>query len=120
MDKLTIENHFRGKFQAFYDRYLPQIQKASGDEVSGYLNFKLLLQRNYIQPEPLYLIGTNEVPADCDLLLIPGPRTAIDCSGPQSLSQQALRGPSRSCIRAAGDLRSAGLCSSMTSTSTPP
>lgn len=49
----------------------------SGDEVSGYLNFKSLLQRNYIQPEPLSLIGTNEVPADCDLLIIPGPRAPI-------------------------------------------
>jgi hypothetical protein len=49
----------------------------SGDEVSGYLNFKLLLQRNYIQPEPLYLIGTNGVPPDCNLLIIPGPRTPI-------------------------------------------
>ena len=46
----------------------------SGDEVSGYLNFKTLLQRNYIQPEPLYLTGTNGVPADCNLLIIPGPR----------------------------------------------
>ena len=49
----------------------------SGDEVSGYLSFKLLLQRNYIQPEPLYLTGTNGVPTDCELLIIPGPHTPI-------------------------------------------
>jgi len=49
----------------------------SGDEVTGYLNFKLLLQRNYIHPEPLYLTGTNGVPADCQLLIIPGSRTPI-------------------------------------------
>ncbi len=49
----------------------------SGDEVSGYLNFKSLLQRNYILPVPLTLTGTNGVPTDCNLLIIPGPRTAI-------------------------------------------
>ena len=50
----------------------------------------------------------------------PGPRSAIECSGPQGFSNGRNRGPSRGCIRAAGDLRSDGLCSSMTSTSTPP
>ena len=63
----------------------------SGDEVSGYLNFKLLLQRNYIQPEPLYLTGTNRVPADC-LLIIPGPRAPIPEAALEKIEQYLNEG----------------------------
>jgi hypothetical protein len=45
----------------------------SGD--SGYLKFAALLAQNYIQLEPLTLVGDNPVPADCNLLIIAGPRT---------------------------------------------
>jgi len=64
----------------------------SGDAVSGYLNFKLLLQRNYIQPEPLHLVGTNGVPADCNLLIIPGPRTAIPEAALEQIAQYLAEG----------------------------
>ena len=64
----------------------------SGDEVTGYLNFKLLLQRNYIQPEPLYLNGTNGVPTDCNLLIIPGPRTAIPEAALEKIEQYLNEG----------------------------
>lgn len=64
----------------------------SGDEVSGYLNFKLLLQRNYVQPEPLYLIGTNGVPSDCNLLIIPGPRTPIPEAALEQIAQYLAEG----------------------------
>ncbi len=64
----------------------------SGDEVSGYLNFKSLLQRNYIQPEPLYLTGTNGVPADCDLLIIPGPRAPIPEAALEKIEQYLTEG----------------------------
>jgi len=49
----------------------------SGDEVTGYLRFASVLRQNYIQAEPLSLLGTNAVPRDCNLLVIAGPRTAI-------------------------------------------
>ncbi len=49
----------------------------SGDEISGYLDFKSLLQQNSVLVAPLTLVGTNAVPADCNLLIIPGPRSAI-------------------------------------------
>ena len=45
----------------------------SGD--NGYLKFDALLGQNYIQEEPLALVGDNPVPADCNLLVIAGPRT---------------------------------------------
>jgi ABC-2 type transport system permease protein len=49
----------------------------SGDEVSGYLDFRSLLEQNAVRVAPLTLTGTNLVPADCNLLIIPGPRSGI-------------------------------------------
>lgn len=49
----------------------------SGDELTGYLDFRSLLQQNAVLVEPLSLTGTNLVPADCQLLIIPGPRSAF-------------------------------------------
>ena len=46
----------------------------SGDELNGYLKFAAILQQNCVQPHPLSLLGTNNVPADCNLLIIAGPR----------------------------------------------
>lgn len=47
------------------------------DEITGYLGFKSLLQQNAIRVEPITLAGTNAIPADCALLVIPGPRNPI-------------------------------------------
>ena len=52
-------------------------QFDSGDQVTGYLRFVSLLQQNCIKSEPLSLLGTNAVPPDCNLLVIPGPRDVI-------------------------------------------
>jgi len=49
----------------------------SGDELRGYLDFKSLLQQNAVKVEPLELGGTNMVPADCNLLVVAGPRSVI-------------------------------------------
>jgi len=49
----------------------------SGDELRGYLDFKSLLQQNAVKVDALMLTGTNDVPADCDLLVIPGPTRAL-------------------------------------------
>jgi len=40
---------------------------------SGYLKFASVLQENYIGVQPLELLGDNEVPEDCNLLIIAGP-----------------------------------------------
>jgi hypothetical protein len=50
---------------------------TSGDEYTGYLDFKGLLEQNNVQVVPLALTGTNAVPADCNLLIIAGPVTTI-------------------------------------------
>jgi hypothetical protein len=49
----------------------------SGDERLGYLKFALLLKENDVRLAPLSLLGDNVVPADCNLLIIAGPTTAI-------------------------------------------
>lgn len=49
----------------------------SGNEVSGYLEFKHALEQNNIQVEALMLTGDATVPQDCNLLIVPGPREAI-------------------------------------------
>jgi len=50
----------------------------SGDGDYGYLKLTAFLRtENYIRVEPLSLIGTNPIPADCNLLVIAGLRTAI-------------------------------------------
>ncbi len=49
----------------------------SGDDLTGYLDFKHLMQQNAVWVEELSLIGTNVVPADCNLLIIAGPRRTI-------------------------------------------
>ncbi|MDB6020041.1 MAG: hypothetical protein JWR19_4530 [Pedosphaera sp.] len=48
-----------------------------GQDQSGYSKFKTVLQRNYVLPDSLQLLGTNAVPADCNLLVIAGPQTAL-------------------------------------------
>lgn len=49
----------------------------SGDEVTGYLGFASVLQNNYVECEPISLLGTNTIPADCNLLIIAGPTAPI-------------------------------------------
>jgi hypothetical protein len=44
-----------------------------GDPQMGYMKFTSLLQQNYVQVQPLSLLGTNRVPDDCNLLIIAGP-----------------------------------------------
>jgi hypothetical protein len=46
---------------------------ADTDATMGYSKFASTLQQNYIQVEPLSLLGTNDVPGDCNLLIIAGP-----------------------------------------------
>jgi ABC-2 type transport system permease protein len=39
----------------------------------GYSTFAGVLMQNYIEVHPLSLLGTNDIPADCNLLIIAGP-----------------------------------------------
>src|ERR1051326_2683184 len=56
---------------------------ASDDEMSGYLKFARVFEDKDIAVEPLSLL-TNDVPADCQLLIIAGPRPTL---APQGLER---------------------------------
>lgn len=47
------------------------------DDEMGYLKFLSFVTQNYVQVRPLTLLGTNTVPADCNLLIIAGPKVVI-------------------------------------------
>jgi hypothetical protein len=56
------------------------LEETSGGD--GYGQFKTLLKENYITLNPLSLLGTNSIPADCNLLILAGPRDAyqeVEC-----------------------------------------
>jgi hypothetical protein len=50
---------------------------SSGDSDYGYLKFRNVLEQNYINVQPLSLLGSNNVPMDCHLLIIPGSRDKL-------------------------------------------
>jgi ABC-type uncharacterized transport system involved in gliding motility auxiliary subunit len=58
----------------------------------GYMKFAAILNQNYIQTLPLELFGDNSVPADCDLLIIAGPRTPLAESELQKIDQYLAQG----------------------------
>jgi hypothetical protein len=61
------------KLKAYFLQGHGEHQIDSGDELAGYLKFASILHQNYIQSQPLSLLGTNAVPMDCNLLVIAGP-----------------------------------------------
>ena len=63
-----------------------------GDETMGYLKFKFVLQQNYVLVDTLSLLGTNTVPADCDLLVIAGPKSEIPAGEVEKVKQYLLQG----------------------------
>jgi len=65
---------------------------GSGDEVSGYLDFNTVLAQSMIKAEPLSLGGTNVIPADCDLLIVAGPRSAISDDELEKIAQYLEKG----------------------------
>lgn len=51
---------------------------GDGKEQTGYLKFATVVAlQNYVSIEPLSLLGTNTVPADCNVLIIAGPTKAL-------------------------------------------
>lgn len=63
----------------------------SGDEVNGYRDFWSVLAQSKIAVEPLALTGTN-IPADCDLLIVAGPRSAIPNEDLEKIDQHLNEG----------------------------
>jgi ABC-2 type transport system permease protein len=65
---------------------------TDSDEM-GYLKFAAILGQNYIDAEPLQLLGDNVVPDDCNLLIIAGPwRTTFSETELQKINQYLAQG----------------------------
>jgi ABC-type uncharacterized transport system involved in gliding motility auxiliary subunit len=64
-------------FKAYFLEGDGEHDMESGDEAVGYLKFASVLRENSIQTEKLSLLGTNQVPMDCNLLVIAGPRVPM-------------------------------------------
>lgn len=58
----------------------------------GYLKFASILGQNYIDAEPLQLLGDDVIPDDCNLLIIAGPRTAFKPTELQKINQYLAQG----------------------------
>lgn len=51
---------------------------SDGKEQTGYLKFATTVAlQNYVNIEPIDLLGTNTIPADCSVFIIAGPKQAI-------------------------------------------
>ncbi len=59
---------------------------------AGYLKFAAILEQNYIRVQPLELLGDNPVPADCNLLIIAGPRMIFSNLELQKIDQYLSQG----------------------------
>ncbi|HEY5912422.1 MAG TPA: GldG family protein [Verrucomicrobiae bacterium] len=57
----------------------------------GYRKFVSLLNENYVRAEPLSLLGTN-VPADCNLLVVAGPKVALTETELEKIDQYLTQG----------------------------
>ena len=59
---------------------------------SGYLQFASVLRENYVDVQPLKLLGNSDVPADCNLLIIAGPIGSLSELELQKIEQYLTQG----------------------------
>lgn len=64
----------------------------ASDEVGGYAKFADLLRQKNVQVDRLSLLGTNQVPADCQLLVIAGPRDRLPPAELEKIDQYLKTG----------------------------
>jgi hypothetical protein len=64
----------------------------ASEEVGGYAKFAGLLRQKNVQVDPLSLLGTNQVPADCQLLVIAGPRDRLSPAELEKVDQYLKTG----------------------------
>jgi ABC-2 type transport system permease protein len=70
---VTSPRALKGYFLKGHGEHSPQ----SSDKDSGYSRFAGLLTDNNVDWDTLSLIGTNQIPADCSVLIIAGPQTSM-------------------------------------------
>src|ERR1017187_10378359 len=59
---------------------------------AGYLKFASVLRENYIDVQPLELLGDNDVPEDCNLLIIAGPTGPLSGLELQKINKYLTQG----------------------------
>ncbi len=65
---------------------------TNAEDQFGYAKFAQVLREKNIEVATLSLLGTNEVPADCQLLVIAGPRKAISQTELDKIARHLERG----------------------------
>ena len=70
---VTSPRALKAYFLKGHGEHSPQ----STDKDSGYSRFAGLLTDNNVDWDTLTLIGTNQIPADCSVLIIAGPQTSL-------------------------------------------
>jgi len=69
---MTLESEKQFKAYFLQGHSEPSLDDATSQ--AGYAKFGAVLHENYVGLKPLKLLADNEVPADCDLLIIAGPQ----------------------------------------------
>jgi ABC-type uncharacterized transport system involved in gliding motility auxiliary subunit len=64
----------------------------AGDDQAGFGKFVAVVLQNYVRVEPLSLLGTNTIPADCAFLIIAGPQSAYPESELNKISRYLQEG----------------------------
>ena len=73
---VTNPKPLKGYFLQGHGEHRPD----SANDPSGYAKFAGILRQNNVELELLTLLGTNQVPDDCNLLIIAGPKDALAAS----------------------------------------
>jgi len=75
----------------FLEDHRGEHEIQAGDDF-GYRTFKSILEQNSIRAESLSLLGTNTVPANCNLLVIAGPKEPFSALELQKIDQYLTQG----------------------------
>lgn len=91
--------------------YLTGHREPSLDDASagGYQTFLSILLQNRIEPEPCSLVGTNTVPADCNLLIVAGPLNPLLEMEREKIDDYLRQGGRLLALFNSGNLKPSGL-----------
>ncbi len=78
--------------RAYFLRGHGEHDPASEEKLTGYSRFAGLLHQKGMETSSLELIGTNQVPEDCRLLIVGGPRVPFNPGELTRLDEYVLRG----------------------------
>lgn len=86
---LALENS--KPFKAYFLEGHGEPSLADSGE-AGYLKFAAVLGQNYVEVEPLVLLGDTSIPDDCNLLIVAGPQTMLLNPELQKIEQYLSQG----------------------------